>query len=266
MSQDSHQLRLTEPTDTQFAEYKSLSGWAVAGLIFGLLSPAALVVPMLWSVPLAGLIINSWALWKIKQNYPSLLGRKAAMLGAWLSLLFVVAGISDWFYYRWRIQAEAQQVALFWFDLLAKNRPELAFQLNLSSAVRQPLDARIWEFYKDSERWRTALKNFVAEGKPDQPPQLVRTLLALGDSAQVRYLSTLSQVRLDSDESLNQLYAVTFVQSGEKKTFLVNVQLLRSRLSNGHAFWQILGAQGGVGLDGKKTSSDGSSSGIPTHL
>jgi hypothetical protein len=254
MSRDVHQFQLTDGHDAHAAEYKSLSGWAVGGLIFGLLSPAALVDPLLWAVPIAGITISCWALWQIKQNAPELLGRKAALAGAWFSVFFLAAGCSDWFYYRWRIENEARQVALFWFELLAKNRPEMAFQLTLSTQHRQPLDARIWEFYKNSETWRKALKNYVAQGKPEEPPRLVRTLLALGDSAQVRYLSTLSRLYVESQEYLTQLYAVTFTESGQKKTFFVNIQLARIRLGNGRAAWQIINAQGGVGLDGKKPS------------
>jgi len=256
MSPDVRQSRLTEPTDAQLAEYRSISGWAVVGLIFGLLSPLALAGPLLWAVPLAGLIICGRALLRIRQNASNMIGRKAALAGLWLAVFSLAAVPSDLFYYRWRISGEATQVGLFWFELLAKNRPEMAFQLTLSPTQRRPLDERIWDFYVDvgKNRWRTALKNYVAPAKPDEPPQLVRTLLALGDSAEVRYLSTLNQANTDSDDLLDQLYAVTFNESGEKKTFLVTIRLVHARISNNRAAWRIVNTQGGVDLNGQKPS------------
>ncbi len=250
----SHQFHLTDFQDAEVAEYRSFSGWAVVALLIGILSPLALADPLVWAVPIAGIAISSWALRRIKQNAPALLGRKTALAGLWLAAFFLAVASSDWCYHRWLIRSEARQVALFWFELLAKNRPESALQLTLSPESRQPLDARIWDFYKNTKKWRKALRNYVAEGKPQEPPRLVRTLLALGDSAQVRYLSTLSQIYIESQEWLTQLYALTFEEAGEKKTFFISIQLARVRLSNGRSSWRIIGAQGGVGPDGNKPS------------
>ena len=254
MSPDIHRLRLAEQHDSEIAEFRTLSGWAIAGLIMGLLSPLALLGPMLWVVPMAGLTINGWALWQIKKNAPALMGRKAALAGVWFSICFLVAGPSDWFYYRRLICAEARQVALLWFDLLAKNRPEMAFQLTLHIQNRRPLDERIWNFYKDSQKWREELKNYVAPSKPGKPPRLVRTLLALGDAAKVSYICTFGQFRTNTEEIARQLYAVTFVDSGEQKTFFVAIELAPIRMDNGHVAWRIISTQGGVNPDYQESS------------
>jgi hypothetical protein len=253
MSPEIRQFRLAETTDEKLAEYRSLSGWAVTGLIFGLLSPLALVDPLLWTVPIAGVLVCGRALWIIKQNAPELVGRKLALAGLWLIVLSLTAAPADWLCYRWRMRSEARQTALFWFELLAKNRPEMAYQLTLTSKFRQPLDERLWAFYQDTNKfkWLTILKNYVAPAKPDEPPRLVRTLLALGDSAQVRYLKTLDQQYIGSEEVLDQLYAVTFDDSGQKKTFFAAVRLARERTGNDHASWTIIDAQGGVDRNGK---------------
>jgi len=256
MSPDIRQFRMAETTDEELAEYRSLSGWAVTGLIFGLLSPLALVDPLLWTVPIAGVFVCGRALWIIKQNAPEMAGRKLALTGLWLVVLSLTAAPADCLYYRWHMRDEARQTALFWFELLAKNRPEMAYQLTLTSQFRQPLDERLWAFYQDADKfkWRTILKNYVAPAKPDEPPRLVRTLLALGDSAQVRYLKTLDQLYIGSQEVLDQLYAVTFDDSGQKKTFFVSIRLVRECNSINHAFWIISESQGGVDRNGKKPS------------
>jgi hypothetical protein len=256
MSPDVRQPRFIEPSDAELAEYRSISGWAVVGLIIGLLSPLALVDPMLWAVPIAGAIVCLRAFRQIKQNTPAMIGRMAAWAGLWLAVFSLAAATSDSLYYRWLIRDQARQDAMFWFELLAKNRPEFAFQLTLSPQERHLLDERIWDFYVDYEKfkWFTTLKKYVEPGKPGESPNLVRTLMALGDSAEVRYVRTLDQLSIESQEVVDQLYAVTIVESGEKKTFFVTVRLARMSMSNGHAGWRIIETQGGVDENGKKPS------------
>ena len=70
---------------------------------------------------------------------------------------------------------------------------------------------------KDKIKWYTALKNYVAPGKAEESPNLVRTLLALGDSAEVRCLGTLDQFYVESKYIVDQLYAVTFMRIRREK-------------------------------------------------
>ena len=152
MSPDVHQPRLIEPSDAELAEYRSISGWAIVGLIIGLLSPLALVDPVLWAVPIAGAIVCIRAFRQIKQEAPAMIGRMAAWAGLWLVVFSMAAATSDLLYYRWIIRDQARQAAMYWFELLAKNRPEFAFQLTLAPLERHALDERIWDFYVDYEK------------------------------------------------------------------------------------------------------------------
>jgi len=256
MPPEIRQPRVTEPTDDQVAEYRPISGWAVAGLLIGVLSPLALADPLLWAVPIIAGAVCVRAFGQIQQKAPVMIGRKAAMVGLWLAVFWLTAAYSDWAYLRWRIRDEARQAALFWFDLLAKNRPELAFQLTLVPQQRHALDERIWDFYVDLEdqkiKWFTNLKDYVAPGKSEDSPNLVRTLMALGNSAEVRYLCTIDQFYVESKYIVDQVFAVTFVESGEKKTFFVLVRMARDQVGGNHAVWRIGYAQDGVDEYGKK--------------
>jgi hypothetical protein len=256
MSPDFRQPRVSEQTDVQFAAYRSVSGWAVVGLLIGLLSPLALADPMLWAVPIVAGVVCVLAFRQIKQKAPDMIGRKAALVGLWLAVFSLTAAYSDWLYFRLRIRDEARQAALYWFELLAKNRPEFAFQLTLVPQQRHALDERIWDFYVDLDKlkWYTAMKNYVAPGKDEQSPNLVRTLMALGDSADVRLLGTLDVFYIESKYIVDQLYGVTFVESGEKKTFFVHVRMARHSESGERAAWRIVYAQGGVDQSGQKVS------------
>ncbi len=110
-------------------------------------------------------------------------GRKLAWAGLVLSLLFLAAAPADWFTYRWMVRNEARQFSALWFRYLAREEPQKAQQLNLSPQIRQPLDDRLWEFYRNSARQRNNLQAFVKL-------PLMRTLLALGPNAQVRFYQT----------------------------------------------------------------------------
>ncbi len=92
---DIHRVRLSEPTDAQLAQYRSVSRWAVAGLLLGALGPLALVDPLFWSAPILSIIVCLWALWQIKQNAPAMIGRKAALIGLWLAVLSLSAAAGD---------------------------------------------------------------------------------------------------------------------------------------------------------------------------
>jgi hypothetical protein len=176
---------------------------------------------------------------------PVLAGRAAARWGLGLSLIFAVAGPTDWLVYQWRTEAEARQFAELWFKLLARQQPEKAFQLTMSPQLRQPLDDRLWEYYRLAPQWRLKLEQFVAPAPEGESPRLVRTLLALGERARVRYQGNLAHYEENPLEIVIQLFSVTFEDAGVKKTFFVIVRLGRHIQSNGTANWQILGAEGG---------------------
>jgi hypothetical protein len=231
-------------TEESLAEYHTLSLSALAGLILGLLSPLALADPILWSIPLAGALLSVWALVKIRRQATVLAGKAAARCGLAFSLIFGAAGPAHWYVSQWRMEYEARQLAELWFDLLAKRQPEKAFQLTLTPDARQPLDAGLWEFYRRSPQWHFRLEQYVAPAKEGEPPRLIRTLLALGEKAQVHYQGTLSHYQENPVEAVIQLYAVTYEDAGEKKTFFAILRLGRRTDPKGIVSWWILDASG----------------------
>jgi hypothetical protein len=232
--------RFSENPDADLAEYRTLSGAAVGGLLIGLLSPAALVDPIAWFIPPAGIAVSLYALLRIRQNPSALTGRKAALWGLFLSLCFAAAAPSDWCYYRYRVREEAKQHVALWFDLLAEGRPERAFQLTLDPKNRQPLDDRLWEYYRNNPVVRATLDRYVEPAKEGEKPKPVRTLLALGKSARTQYLDAFDQKTAEGMDIVALRYAVTFDDDdGTKKTFYLIVQLLRRKDEDGRAYWQI---------------------------
>jgi hypothetical protein len=231
-------IHITAPDDAELAAYRALSAQAVVGLLFGLLAPLALVDPLLWWIPMLGVLLSALAIRRIKRN-DSLTGRKMATAGLVLSLLFGAAAPSDWLLYRRIVRNEARQFSWLWFEFLKQDEPQKAHQLTLAPAVRQMLDHRLWAFYRNDPKLRQALEGYV------QAP-LVRTLLALGPKAQVRFFDTAGQTRQDDNDVVDELFAVTYEEDGENKSFFVAIQAVRHKLATGEASWRITQAEGGV--------------------
>jgi len=234
---------LTDHQDDEIAEYRALSVSAVVGLILGLLSVLALVDPLVWLLPLAGVLVSALAMGKIARAAPALTGRKAALAGLVLSVLFGSAAVTDWVTYRALARSEARQFALLWFELLAQREPKKAFQLTLPPRERHPLDEGLTQFYREGPRWHRLLLDYV-----ERP--VVRTLLALGPRAVVRYYETGGQESGGDRDKLYQVFAVTFDDGGEKKTFFVGLTLHRIDLESGRAAWQIFDTHTGFTPEG----------------
>ena len=236
-------IRITDPQDAELAAYRALAGQAVLGLIFGLLAPLAMIDPMLWAAPVLGAMFSWWALRRIKKNAPALAGRKIAMAGLTLSLLFLAAAPTDWLVYRGMIRDEARQFSALWFKYLAQHQPHKAHQLTTTPQSRRPLDDNLWAFYRNGPRVREDMEGYVKS-------PLVRTLLALGPKAQVRFYQTTDQARDNGNDQVAQCYAVTYDEGGERKSFFVLVRMIRLKLKDGGAGWRITQAEGGVRPEG----------------
>jgi hypothetical protein len=170
-------------------------------------------------------------------------GGKLALWGLLLSLLFLTAAPADWLSYRWMVAKEARQFAAQWFKYVTQDEPQKAFQLTTAPQSRQPLDDHLWAFYRNNPRQRQELDNYVKSST-------VRALLALGARAQVRFYQTAAQARNGDNDEVNQVFAVTYEERGERTSFFVVARMVRSRLGNGAADWRLVGADGGFRPEG----------------
>jgi hypothetical protein len=229
-------VHITDSQDAEFAAYRALPNQAMAGLILGLLGLLAFLNPMFWAVPALGVFFSGWALRRIKRDPLALTGQKLAWAGLSLSLVVAIAAPTDWLVYRHIVRNEARQFSSLWLQCLIHDEPHKAHHLAMSPQERRPLDDNLWRHYGTSIRLRRALEGYV------QTP-LVRTLLALGPRAIVRFYKNGSQSQEDYGDLVEQIYAVTYEEQGEKTSFLVAVQSLRTKLDDGKAGWQIMSAE-----------------------
>jgi hypothetical protein len=231
-------VHITDSQDAELATYRALTSQAVVGLLFGLLAPLALLDPVLWAVPALGVFFSGWALRRIHRDPLALTGRKLAWAGLLLSLLLAAAAPTDCLICRRIVRNEARQFSALWLRCLTHDEPHKALQLTVSPQDRRPLDDHLWDYYRNNPRARRKLEDYV------QLP-LVHTLLALGPRAVVRFYETADQVQEGNNDLVELVYAVTYEEEGEKKSFFVVVQALRSKLADGKAGWRIAQTTGG---------------------
>jgi hypothetical protein len=229
-------------TDPQL-EYRSVEPWAVGGLLLALLSPVALLDGLWWLIAPLGVLANAVALRRVAAE-PHRMGRAAALLGLGLSLFFGTAPWARSFAERLLLPEQARPTADQFFEFLRQGSPEKAVQLRFAPDYREPFDDTLWKYLRTNTAAGQELRRLVAD-------PTVRTLLALGDRAQVRYFRS-GGVSTDGARAVANLwYTVTFDDDqGRKKTFIVRVLLDRKPVGTpGLNPWKVGAVFGGINPD-----------------
>jgi hypothetical protein len=247
-------FQLSDPQDAEVTQYQAISGLAVVGLIVGILSLLALAHPFLWIVPAAGIVLSATALWRIIRDPAALVGRKPALAGLVLSVLFGAMAPADWFTYWYLVDREGRQFAAQWFEFLRRGEVIQSVQLMEPAQSRLALNDRLWKHYPRGSQNYESLESYVT--RPE-----IRSLLALGPTADVRYYDTQDRSFSDGADHLEQVWAVTTEKAGQRTSYFIRLNLKRYPIpSTGRAFWQLLGFKGGIrpdALGGERESGNG---------
>lgn len=229
--------RLSAADETEVLSYHPVSPLAIAALLVGLASPLALFGQLAWFIPVAGALLAVAALRQIA-NDEGIIGRKAALAGLMLALLFGAAGPTRWAIVRYQARSEAQQFADYVFQFLRENQPLKAYQLTVKPGQRRSLEADLAAVYAADKDGVEMLKMMV--NKP-----IVRALLTLGEKAQVRFYDTESQSEDDERQGVVQSYAVTYAGDDGPESFFVTLTMERSRATGTQrSFWQLVNIEG----------------------
>ena len=189
--------------------------------------------PVLWLLPVLGVLLSAVGLYRVAASQGEMIGRRAAVIGLWLSVVWLAAGPTDWASYRWALRREARQFAQYWFQFLAENRPREAHQLTQLPKRRAPLDDHLAQRYQEGTRWAEQLQNFVTD-------RLVSTLLQHGTSAQVEYVDSPLVQHQERYDLVTLRYAVRYPDGPQQQTAYAVLYLHRVYLDDGRrANWQI---------------------------
>jgi hypothetical protein len=224
-----------EHPEPGLTEYRPISGWSLAALFVGLASIAAIFHPLLWSVPMIGVVVSLVALRQIKRSEVALWGRKAALTGLALSLLYGIAAPTRIISRDYWLSARAERLANTFLDLIRSKKTADAFALMRQSLEKKPLKPAPGSAEAAQPEPKSQREVFAST-------EPVKTLLALGSTAKIDHLSTsvvsgpgvwqavsvLYEVHPPDEHSLNPLQVVIYVEqtfddASAERWWIVNV-------------------------------------------
>ncbi|MDO4559011.1 MAG: DUF4190 domain-containing protein [Planctomycetia bacterium] len=224
-------------------EYRSLCGFAIPGLVCGLVSPILFLSAVWFPIPVAAVVLGWLSLHRIRKSEGALTGRTLAWIGCAVALFCMAAAPAQWYVHRRLVRIEARQ-----------------FTGQVMEALRQE---DIGEYYRLQRPPFSAGRGTVgsvslADVIPNQfaredffsamnDPTL-KVLLNLRGRWNYVFYDTEAQV-IDGDERdvVFDGYAVNWDDNGEMRTFFVDVVAIRTEsLTHGKAGWHLHRVVGGV--------------------
>ena len=225
---------LAEEEGLLLAEYRAISPQTVVGMLLGLASAIALSTMAFWFLPPIALWINIKALREIARQSPALGGRKVALAGLALSLIFgISAPLHAALYYR-HLRAGAIAISRDWFIALRESQPERA--RNLSQPFFKRSNVPDLRSLYNSEAAVKLLDQYC-----DQPA--VRLLLKLGKRAHVRHYAHVSLSEEDEGDRVVDLYVVT-VGAEPGTSYFIQLKLVnRIDMITKNRGWEVFKAE-----------------------
>jgi hypothetical protein len=180
--------RPLRPDEKPLAEYRSVSGLAVAAAILGVVSAVILVNPLLTPVPVAALVASLVALRSIGVSGGQLVGRIPALVGLCLATFFLGWGFTAHLARQSLLEERAKQAADGWLELLRDGKVEQAHQFRLSPAARLSSPEALAEHYKNNKEAAEDLQTFRSGSG-------VRDLTTFGADAELKFEGLASTLR-----------------------------------------------------------------------
>jgi hypothetical protein len=210
-------------------------------LLLGFVSAGALASPLLWFLPLGGIVLAIVALWSIAQSNDAVAGRWAAVIGLVLSLTFITWAPCRYFVRHELLYRQAREHGEYWLGLVREGRLHEAHQLTLSKDERQPASANLNEIYLDRPQLLESFETFCQQSPMNK-------VIELGGKGRVRFVNRDS---IESDnlpgsvvDVVNEQLAIDFDEGGQPRTLPVVLRIARSRyIDTGEASWFVRGIE-----------------------
>jgi hypothetical protein len=230
--------RFHEPMETEVVQYRAVEPMAVLCVIFGLLSCFAAFDLVGCSFAVPAIILGLLSLARLNKRPGIFAGRKAALLGLGLAILFAATGVARHFTSEYMIRNQAKTIGQEFLGLIANDRPELAFQWTLKPKERSHSASNVWAFYRSNTELTDKLREFVGK-------EGIRALLAIGSDAKIYPVGRASYQASSDVESVGQTYAIDFKSDNKAKTFFFGLLLRRFQSKEGKPEWMIVDYVGG---------------------
>ncbi len=121
--------------EAESSGYRPVSGMAMAALVAGMVSAAAIVSPFFWVVPLVAVGLAGLGLADVNRKGAEKAGGIAALAGLALAVGFGGQAVSSTVVKQWIASARAQAAAAVWIEALRDGRVADARAMVISDAV-----------------------------------------------------------------------------------------------------------------------------------
>ncbi len=227
---------IDQRTDDEVEKFSSVSVPAVISLVFGVISLFYLVNSSLLLLPILAILSSFFAIWSIARSQGGKTGMGLARGGLFLAIVALVAvPIQNRIYCHSVIQ-QARAFFPLVFDAAKRGEALELYQLRNYQAGRVEVPDEV-------VFWNAKLEDPFATGdvlKVVNHP-VFRILAALGDDAKITFdrCVSLTSNPMEDTDTICLIYAVTYHEMGEKKTFFVPI--FGSRIhdaKNGISSWR----------------------------
>jgi hypothetical protein len=209
----------------------------MAALALGALSISAVVSPVMWWLPVASTVLAIVALNIIAANRGEVLGRKTAILGLTLALLFGAWGVTRFLTQQSYLYRCARQLAESWMGMVQDGRLLEAYELHLHQEERQSPGVSLQRYYDENRDANDDYEWFF-----EQSP--LTEIVALKGDGQLRFVRNegihVDRILGGRMESVRQRFAIDWEVDGAPRSISFIVVVSRSRLRElGEASWHL---------------------------
>lgn len=217
----------TVEESTEIQSYKRWSIFAIVAFLIGVLSLSGFLYIECLLISLLGMIVSLIAYFLILRSQGTLVGARVALLGLALSIFSCVGVATTWTYYEYTVRREADRFFRLWFDVVKTKDVRLIVDMRLPTWSRQ-LDMSNEEWWKSKMDVKGEMRQeILSEFLDTINHNGMRTLMALGDDAEISYYKTAANSYHDSQDRISIIYAVTMIEP-ERQTFFIQIYGTRS--------------------------------------
>jgi hypothetical protein len=231
---ESPERRVHSSDEADVAAYRAVSRAAIVAFLCGIGSAGALLHPLLLVVPLVAVGAGIFAWRSITVSTAGLTGRRLAVAGVLLGVLFASTAAARLVSRDLIIASRGQEFANAWLELAAAGHREAAYEMTLPPARRQLPGTDLAEFYQRSAENNEELQQYFSQSP-------AKELIQFGSEGTVRLEEVLDVARSSFyGDVVALIYVLDYIEQGQPKTTRLHLVARRSRHKRtGRGQWRI---------------------------
>ncbi|MFW6169322.1 MAG: hypothetical protein ACODAD_02450 [Planctomycetota bacterium] len=206
---------------------------ALITLALGLLSFLACFNTMFWGLPILALVLGPISLFTLARS-PDKIGRKAALAGMLLAILFGSSTISRHVSRRLWVSEHARRYANLWLQRIQENKLKEAHQLHLPQAHRAATGGSLDKHYREQQPLQEELEGFYGSAP-------LKTFIEVAPRAKIEFVGQIGYQPAVSQDDVVLRYVARYQQNGESKELAMDLIMRRkAQFEQGISSWYLL--------------------------